>query len=212
MLVEGLDERVRVVRKKRIPARVRAKRRRQYRKARGKRKRMGRKYRRTGRFRRLQRIRKRLKKRIARLRKGGRRRVYVASADPEDERLARLAENLADDEPDAEEPGPIDAGEVEDEVEEMERDPELAVAGMAHAYGLVASLADSHIQTLQALMPHLPPEGQAAAEDAIEGLEDAKNDAEAFLDVVGDPEEDEDENGDDAEGDGDRDEPSEARA
>lgn len=153
---------------------------------------MGRKYRRTGRFRRLQRIKKRLSKRLSRLRRGGRKRVYVASADPDDARLDRLAEALADLEPDAEEPGPVDAAEVEDDVEAMESDSELAVAGMAHAYGLVAILADSHIRTLQALMANLPPEELAAAEAAIEALEDAKNDAEAVLDVVGDPEEDDD--------------------
>lgn len=201
--MEALDERIRVVRLKRVPAGVRAKRRRQQRKRRGKRRKWLRRYKRTRRFKRLKVMRKRLKKRIAGLKKP-RRRVFISSADPEgttnflreaQERLFFLREQvdgLEDDE------APIDPSSADD-VEEIVSDPELAAVAVADAYATIGQLTDLLTLLLQGEAER-NPDAASEVQKTLDVLADLKDDSDLVQSVIGYPDEDEEE------GDGESDE------
>ena len=206
--MEALNERLRVVRVKRVPAGVRAKRRRQQRKRRAKRKRWLRRYKRTRRFKRLKVMRKRLKKRIAGLRKP-RRRVFVASADPEgahnflreaQERLVLLREQVEGMEDD--DTSPTDPPSAED-VEEIASDPELAAVAVADAYATIGQLTDLLSLLLQGEAER-NPDAASEVQKTLDVLSDLKDDADLVQSVIGYPDEEEepgDESGEESDAD-----------
>lgn len=210
--MEALHEKIRVVRVKRVGAGVRAKRRRQQRKRRSKRKRWLRRYKRTRRFKRLKVMRKRLKKRIAGLKKP-RRRVFVTSADPEgttnflqeaNERLFFLREQVAGMEDD--DASPIEPPSADD-VEEIVADPELAAVAVADAYATIGHLADLLTLLLQNEAER-NPDAEAEVQKTLDVLADLKDDADMVQSVIGYPDEEEEEgDGDGDEEDDDDDEP-----
>jgi hypothetical protein len=209
--MDALNERLRVVRVKRVPAGVRAKRRRQQRKRRSKRKRWVRRYKRTRRFKRLKMMRKRLKKRIAGLKKP-RRRVFVTSADPEgttnflqeaNERLFFLREQVAGMEDD--DTSSIEAPSADD-VEEIVADPELAAVAVADAYATIGHLADLLTLLLQDEAER-NPDAEAEVQKTLDVLADLKDDADMVQSVIGYPDEDAEEG--DGESDADDDDADE---
>lgn len=208
--MEALNERIRVVRLKRVPAGVRSKRRRQQRKRRGKRRKWLRRYKRTARFKKLKRIRKRLKKRIHGLRKP-RRRVFVTSADPEgphnflreaQERLFFLREQvdgMGDDDT------TIEPSSAED-VEEIVSDPELAAIAVADAYATIGQLADLLSTLLQGEVER-DPDARPEVQKTLDILADLKDDADLVQSVIGYPDEDEEEGDGESDQEGDNDAP-----
>jgi len=186
--VEALQERIKVVRTKRVPASVRVKRRRQYRKARSKKRRAWRRYKKTTRFKRLKKIRKRLSGRIRKLRRP-RRRIYIGAAMESVLRQQEAEDNKE----------PVEPSDAE-EVQKIFDDPELVVVAVADAYATIGQLADMLSQLIRDnLETEEDPDAKEQGEDALAELEGLKDDADLVAAIAGSP----DEEGEEPEGDED---------
>ena len=182
---------------------MKTERRRKYRKARAKRRQRGRRYRRSSGFRRLKRMRKRFKKRIAAARKarGKRVRVFVASNDVTG---AEVVERVLSGRPVGEQEDDIPAEASSDEgvdadIEALRDDPDAAVQAVAHAYALVGELAAELASRLREDAEDAGSEEEReAAEEALASVEEIQDEADAVVDVAGDPEEDEEGGGDES--------------